>query len=197
MNYLELKKAQERIATLEKQLKEKISFIDENGNRKLNPYYFLSAEVAAYKLISSWVKKMQRWEDFIDDDVLQLLELIEGLIDESYEDYDSYEADYSMTLWYELSKTYKGEAVANFNAEIFVIASLAEVAQGTLPENTLICTVSDEELTDANWASYAYSVAHDYLISLSKEQLEEFARSGFGINASKGELYKLHFNLFE
>ena len=196
IDYLEIMETQERIIDYKNRLRDRISIADDAGNRKLNPYYFLSAEVAAYKLLCSWEKQARESIDFVDEGIRDLLDTIEMLIDESYEDFETYEAEISMPLWYELSKSFEGEALTAFNAEIILVASLIESKQGTDPSETLICTMSDEELTDPNLASYAYSIVHDYLISLSKEKLEKFAAEGFGLNSDKGELYKLHFNLF-
>ena len=141
-------------------------------------------------------EQLQSDLEAIDDDVTDLLDLIEMLVNESYEDYQIYEAEINMPLWHELCLGFGGEALAAFNAEIIVLASLIESKQGTDLNDTLICSINDEELTDPDFASYAYSIVHDYLISLSSEQLEQFAETGFGLNSSKGELYKLHFNLF-
>ena len=196
MDYLEMMDIQERIIDYEKRLKDRISYIDDQGNRKLDPYYFLSAEVAAYKLLRSWKKKLDDDLDVLDDHVSDLLDLIKQLVDESYESYESYEAEISMPLWYELAKEYSDNAFSSINAEIVVMASLIETKQGIDPRETMIVTMSDEDLTDPNSVSYAYSIVHDYLISLSKEKLEEFAEIGFGLNAQQGNLYKLHFNLF-
>lgn len=196
MDYLETIEIQEQIIGYKEILKERISYVDEKGRRKLDPYYFLSAEVAAYKLLIIWEEKLQSDLEAIDDDVTDLLDLIEMLVNESYEDYQIYEAEINMPLWHELCLGFGGEALAAFNAEIIVLASLIESKQGTDLNDTLICSINDEELTDPDFASYAYSIVHDYLISLSSEQLEQFAETGFGLNSSKGELYKLHFNLF-
>ena len=196
MDYLEIMETQERIISYKNRLRDRISTVDDAGNRKLNPYYFLSAEVAAYKLLCSWEKQIKESVDFFDDANRELLDTIEILIDESYQDYETYEAEISMPLWFELSKDFEGDALRAFNAEIILVASLIESKQGTDPSETLICSMSDEELTDPNIASYAYSIVHDYLISLSKETLEKFAAGGFGMNSDKGELFKLHFNLF-
>ena len=197
MDYLEWMKLQENIISYAEQLRGKISFVDPEGRRKLDPYYFLSGEVAAYKLLSSWINSMRRGNDVVNERVGDLVDLIRKLVEEDYEDYQIYEAEISMPLWYELMKSFKGDALSNFNSEILVLASIAEVRSGILPENTLICTMTDDELTDANLVSYAYSLVHDYLIGLSREDLELFAQKGFGLNADKGELYKLHFNLFQ
>ena len=196
MDYLEMMEIQERIIGYKKSLKERISYVDAKGNRKLDPYYFLSAEVAAYKLLSTWEEQIKNDPEAVNDGIIELLSLIEMLVNESYEDYQSYEADISMPLWFELSKEFGGEALAAFNAEVIVMASLIESVQGAEPNQTLICSMNDEDLTDPNLASYAYSIVHDYLINLSREKLEEFANKGFGMGSNRGELYKLHFNLF-
>ena len=196
MDYLEMMDIQERIIDYEKRLKDRISYIDDQGNRKLDPYYFLSAEVAAYKLLRLWKKKLDDDLDVLDDHVSDLLDLIKQLVDESYESYEIYEAEISMPLWYELAKENADNAISSFNAEIIVMASYIETIKGVDPSETLIVSMNEEELVDPNSVSYAYSIVHDYLISLSKEKLEEFAEAGFGLNANRGELYKLHFNLF-
>lgn len=196
MDYLEMMEIQERIIGYKKSLKERISYVDAKGNRKLDPYYFLSAEVAAYKLLSTWEEQIKDDPEAVNDGIIELLDLIETLVNENYEDYQSYEADISMPLWFELSKGFDGEALAAFNAEVIVMASLIENMQGSEPNQTLICSMNDDDLTDPNIASYAYSIVHDYLIGQSKEKLEQFAETGFGMNSSKGELFKLHFNLF-
>lgn len=197
MDYLELLEAQERIVSFHERLRDRISYVDESGYRKLDRYYFLSAEVAAYKLLDNWLKAMDRGSEEIDDKIRNLLDLIETLLEESYEDFETYEAEISMPLWSCLTEGFEGEALLNFNLEVFLVASLAEVAKGTPVEECLFTTMSDDDLKDPTLISYAYSLAHDYLISFSDESLEEFAEGGLGVNSAKGELYKLHFNLFQ
>ncbi len=197
MDYLELLETQEKIVSYHKRLRNKISYVDENGCRKLSSYYFLSAEVAAYKLLDNWLKAMDSDLDEPDDEIIHLIDLIESLLEEDYEDFDAYEADLSMPLWYHLTKEFEGEAFLNFNLELFLVASMAEVAKGMPVEECLFVAMDTSDLKDPNMVSYAYSLAHDYLISFSNERLEEFALDGYGINPAKSELYKLHFNLFQ
>lgn len=197
MNYLEQVRIQEKIASFKDQLREKISYLDECGNRKLNSYYFLSAEVAAYKLLNSWNKRMLRGEDIIDDEVRYLLSLIEALLNEEYEDYSEYEAEISMPLWYRLISGAEGDSYIEFNKEVFIVASMAEMSKGTDLNDTLAATINYFDLEDPNIVSYAYSLAHDFLISMDSEAFETFAKRGFGKDLSKGELYKFHFNLFQ
>lgn len=197
MNYLEQVRIQEKIASFKDQLREKISYLDECGNRKLNSYYFLSAEVAAYKLLSSWNKRMLSGEDVIDDEVKYLLDLIEALINEEYEDYSEYESEISMPLWYRLISGAEGDSYIQFNREVFVVASMAEMSKGTDLKDTLAATINYYDLEDPNIVSYAYSLSHDFLISMDNEAFETFAKQGFGKDLRKGELYKFHFNLFQ
>ena len=197
MNYLEQVRIQEKIASFKDQLREKISYLDECGNRKLNSYYFLSAEVAAYKLLSSWNKRMLSGEDVIDDEVKYLLDLIEALINEEYEDYSEYESEISMPLWYRLISGAEGDSYIEFNREVFIVASMAEMSKGTDLNDTLAATINYYDLEDPNIVSYAYSLAHDFLISMDNEAFETFAKQGFGKDLGKGELYKFHFNLFQ
>lgn len=197
MDYLELLETQERIVAYHQELKDRISYIDSNGNRKLDRYYFLSAEVAAYKLLDLWMKAMNRGQDNIDDEARDLLALIERVLMEDYEDFETYETDLSMPLWSYLSEGFESDALHNFNLEVFLVASLAEMAKGTRAEDCLFVTTNDADLKDPNFISYAYSLAHDYLITFSNERLEEFAAKGFGICPANGELYKFHFNLFQ
>lgn len=197
MDYLRLLETQEKIVSYHERLKAKISYLDKNGYRKLNSYYFLSAEVAAYKLLDNWLTAMDRGQDQENGEICDFLELIERVIDEDYDSYETYEADLSMPLWSYLTKGLEGEALLNFNMELFIVASLAEVANGTSVDNCLLVSMDTSDLKDPNLISYAYSLAHDYLISFSNERLEEFAKNGFGISTMKGDLYKLHFNLFQ
>lgn len=197
MNYLEQVRIQEKIASFRDQLREKISYLDDCGNRKLCSYYFLSAEVAAYKLLNSWNKRMLSGEDVIDDEVKYLLDLIEALINEEYEDYSEYESEISMPLWYRLISGAEGDSYIQFNREVFIVASMAEMSKGTDLKDTLAATINYFDLEDPNIVSYAYSLAHDYLISMDNESFETFAKQGFGKDLGKGELYKFHFNLFQ
>lgn len=197
MNYLEQIRIQEKIARYKDQIRDKISYVDECGNRKLNSYYFLSAEVAAYKLLNNWNKRMLRGEDVISDEVKYLLTLIESLLSEEYEDYSEYEAEISMPLWYRLISGAEGESYFEFNKEVFIVASMAEMSHGTELESTLAATVNYDDLGDPNIVSYAYSLAHDYLISMKTDAFEVFAKQGLGKDLGKGELYKFHFNLFQ
>lgn len=198
MDYLELTTIQQRIIDLEELFKGRISYLDENGHRKLNSYYFLSAETAAYKLLSSWVKRMRTGEDFIDESIIALVDRIQWLADAEYgEDYDEYEAEYNMELWSALLDGEEGLAYRNFNMEVFVIASLAEVFQGHETEETcLICTIGEDDKSNPVILSYAYAVAHDWVMQMPDDERERFAQKGYGINTDS-DLYKLHFNLFQ
>lgn len=198
MDYLELTTIQQRIIDLEKLFKERISYLDENGHRKLNSYYFLSAETAAYKLLSSWVKRMRTGEDFIDASIIALVDRMQWLADAEYgENYDEYEAEYNMELWMTLLDGEEGLAFHNFNMEVFLIASLAEVMQGhETVEDCLICTIGEGDKKDPVILSYAYAVAHDWVMQMPDDERERFAQKGYGINTDS-DLYKLHFNLFQ
>ena len=197
MNYLEQVRIQEKIAVFKDQLRDKISYLDDCGSRKLSSYYFLSAEVAAYKLLNSWNKRMLRGEDVIDNEVKYLLALIEALINEEYDDYSEYESEISMPLWFRLISGAEGDSYIQFNKEVFIVASMAEMSNGIDLENTLAATINYYDLEDPNIVSYAYSLAHDYLISMKTNAFEVFANHGLGKELGKGELYKFHFNLFQ
>ena len=196
MDYLEKVKAQKRIKQYHEALRDRISTVDSVGNRKLNSYYFLSGEVAAYKILSSWMKRMYRGEDVIDENAEMLLSCIGNIVSESYLDYDEYEEN-SYYCWKELMLSFGGEALRDFNVTLFVLASIAELESGMEVEDTLIAGTSESDSLNPNLAAYAYIVAHDYLISKSDEELQRFADSGFGINGCESDLYKLHFNIFQ
>ena len=199
MDYLKLIDIQQQVIELESTFKERISYLDENGNRKLDSYYFLSAETAAYKLLSSWVKRMRADEDFIDESIEKLVDRIQWLADAEYgEDFDIYESEYNMELWEAVLTGEDGIAYQNFNMELFIVASLAEVELGYETEETcLITTIGEADKLDPVILSYAYATAHDWIMRMPAERRDKFAREGFGLNAKDSDLFKLHFNLFQ
>lgn len=198
MNYSELMKIQSSIIEDKKHLKNIISSIDANGNRKLDSRYFLSAEVAAYKILQTLEKRMIEGNE-IPEDINDTLQIIDEVTKGEYAtDYDYYETECNMQLWEIVLKEEQGTALHNLNVEIITMASLAEVQKGyESPENSLIARISEEEVDDPKVLTYAYSIVHDWLMSLSEDESERIVNSGFGINANGSYLYKLHFNIFQ
>ena len=67
ISFKDIIRYQKRIVELKDIIRGIISF-DENGCRKIKPEHFLSGEVAAYKFLNSWVKRMTKGETVIDTD---------------------------------------------------------------------------------------------------------------------------------
>ena len=198
MNYSELMKIQTLIIEDKKQLKNIISYIDADGNRKLDSRYFLSAEVAAYKILQMLERDMLQGKE-LPDDIGETLQIIDEVTKGEYgTDYEYYETECNMQLWDRVLKEEQGIALHNLNVEIITMASLAEVQRGyESPENSLIVRISEEEVDDPKVLTYAYSMVHDWLMSLSEEESKKVVNSGLGLNAGDSYLYKLHFNLFQ
>ena len=184
MDYLEQMRALQRVEDYKAALRDKIS-VSEGTARKLNPYYFLSAEVAGYKLLTHWDKVPQ-------EDTSTLLDVIERLVNEDYADFDEYETEISMPLWEALTRGYEGAAYADLNNEVFLVATIAELKNGTPPDSTLGALMVGNDLIDPLMVSYAYSLAHDFLISQGPQFLERFAEMGI----ATPNLHRLHFKLF-
>lgn len=196
MDYLVKMKAQKQIKQYQEILRDRISTVDSEGNRKLNSRYFLSGEVAAYKILSSWIKRMYQGEDVVDENIETLLACITNIVYESYLNFEEYEEN-SFYCWKELMLSFGNESLRDFNRILFALSTLAELESGAEIDDVLINGINETDLLDAGLTAYAYTVAHDYLISKSDEELQRFAESGFGINGHENDLYKLHFNLFQ
>ena len=184
MDYLEHMRALQLVQDYKQALQDRISTV-EGTARRLRPYYFLSAEVAAYKLLTMWDRVPQ-------EDAPYLLHLIGRLVEGDYADFQEYESDISMPLWEALASGYAGEAYANLNLEVFMVATVAELASGMPAESTLAATMDSSDLRDPVQVSYAYSMAHDYLISQGPQALESFAENGLETPC----IHRLHFKLF-
>lgn len=196
MKYLEKMKIQEKMREYHSALREKISVVDSSGKRKLNSFYFLSGELAAYILLNSWIKRMRKGQEIINEVTKEDFLIITNIVNESYLDYEEYEEN-SFYLWHQIMCTLGSEAMREFNTLIYALATLAELESGLEESVTLIANVNDSDLMDPDLTAYAYSVAHDYLISKERDFLQRFAEAQFGINEYEGELHKLHFNLFQ
>lgn len=197
MKYLELIAIEKRMYSNREYLKELISYIDENGYRKLDPYYYLSAEVAAYKLLCYWIKHFDLDNEVIDDKQLEALDFIDTLINKGYkEDYEYYESELNVYLWHMLLQTIDSKVAYEIHIELFCIAHYIEIGQGTPKDETAFMLAEPQDLSDANQVSYVYSIVHDYLFSLSHEERIEFVENGLGLSERNQELYKLHFGLF-
>ena len=192
MDYKELVAIQEKIEKYRKDLRQIISNVDEDGHRKLNPIFFLSAEVAAYKILNIWHKKMMKGEDIFDDsfsftlgDIETMFEYREGdfsddAVRESYEEsnqllwYDLFDYSYDMSL-----KTINKEIIGLYN--ILLIATSREGE-----EKEYWCINDDAEM------GIIYTEAHDMIMSLEPQLLEAML-----MVFEQTKIYKLHFDIFQ
>lgn len=187
----ELRDAQQKIIDYKKQVESIISYRDERGRKLIKPEHFLSGEIAAYKFLNSWEKRMLNGEDFLDAKALELLNDIEHLLYWSEQDFSDIETiqgyeEFSMSIWVELMTEKASDAQSDFNFELVKIAAVAEALRGTSEKENDFLHVAYEDLLDGLFMGYTYSVAHEWLMSLPREKYVEIIEGS--------ELHKFHFH---
>lgn len=196
LTFKELSEAQQDIVSYKDKISAIIGYVDESGNRKIKPEHFLSGEVAAYKLLSSWEKKMLKGEHcFIDRRVLMTLREIGWLIEFSLEgDFadsvivSSYE-DSSCVLWMELLEDKDSSTNHAINVDVIVTAAAALMFRDVPDEENDFLQSDYSDAADSEFLSYAYSVAHEWLLSLPQDIFEKMMKDT--------EIYRLHFHLLD
>ena len=186
-------KAQQKIVDLKSRVEEIIGYTDSNGNRKIKPEQFLSGEVAAYKFLNSWIKRMEKGETVIDSDVIRILGDIENLVYWSTEgdflqtDTVNVYEEYSTLIWMELLSNKDIAPSIEFNAQMVAIAALSLMDKGIPDEMNHYLIYEYQDLLDGSAVGEAYSVAHEWLLSKPREWLNEFMEDT--------EIYRYHFNI--
>lgn len=172
--------AQQRIIDYKAEITRIISYSDKNGHRKIKPEHFLSGEVAAYKLLSSWEKRMIQGESIIDTKVLEILDDVEILIDRSTQgDFLSDEAvfDYefaSTGLWMALLSNKDLMPDCEFNRSLVALAAVIEKETGISDEDNQFLKYEGADLIDGRAIAVAYSTVHQWLMEQSQEQVVQW-----------------------
>lgn len=145
LSYKELSAIQEKIVEYRNELRELISLVDERGHRKLNPIFFLSGEVAAYKILNIWYKQMLSNEFEVTKQVADTLNNIDCLMEarkgdfrikEDEEDYESW----SQLVWYDLFDYQYNDSVVDINKEIIKFSWLMQ-AGNSIPQEKMRYTL--------------------------------------------------------
>lgn len=199
LSFRELRHTQQKIMDYKNLIADKIGLINDSGKRVLNPRFFLSGEVAAYKFLCYWEKKMEQGEDFIDAKVLGLMEDIKWMLywaDQDFAEEDTlieYEGC-NTSLWIDLLAGKSNEARRKIDRDIVAIAALSEFSKGKEDEETNdFLRLEEEDFDDHISMGYAYGTAHEWLMTLEPEMVERLFTEVLG----ESELYKLHFHLFQ
>ena len=123
LSFRELRHTQQKIMDYKTLIADKIGLINDSGKRVLNPRFFLSGEVAAYKFLCYWEKKMEQGEDFIDAKVLGLMDDIKWMLywaDQDFAEEDTlieYEGC-NTSLWIDLLAGKSNEARRKIDRDI-------------------------------------------------------------------------------
>lgn len=192
ISFKDIIKYQNKIVELKDVIKDIISF-NENGCRKIKPEHFLSGEVAAYKFLNSWVKRMTKGEFIIDADVIRVLNDIDNLVywstkgDFSKEGIINTYEEYSTMIWMDLLSEKDIAPSIEFNAQIVAIAALSLMEKGIPDEMNHYLIYEYQDLLDGSAIGEAYSVAHEWLLSKPRYWLNQFMEDT--------EIYRYHFDV--
>lgn len=195
LSYKELSAIQEKIVGYRNELRELISLVDERGHRKLNPIFFLSGEVAAYKILNIWYKQMLSNEFEVTKQVADTLNNIDCLmearkgdfrIEEDEEDYESW----SQLVWYDLFDYQYNDSVVDINKEIIKFSWLMQAGNSIPQEKMRYCPADAED--DAEMG-IIYTDTHNMFMNLEPQQLKLMVIEMMKLT----KLYKLHFDIFQ
>ena len=184
---------QNRIVELKETIETVISYVDDDGCRKIKPEHFLSGEIAAYKFLSSWVKRMIKGETVIDAEVIRVIGDIENLLYWSKGgDFSDQEAiiEYEVLntiLWIDLLSNKELAPSFEFNNIIVGLAAISLMEKGVPDEMNHYMIYDYEDLLDGSAIGEAYSVAHEWILSKPRELLLELM--------NKTEIHRFHFNI--
>ena len=195
LSYKELSAIQEKIVGYRNELRELISLVDERGHRKLNPIFFLSGEVAAYKILNIWYKQMLSNEFEVTKQVADTLNNIDCLMEarkgdfhikEDEEDYESW----SQLVWYDLFDYQYNDSVVDINKEIIKFSWLMQAGNSIPQEKMRYCPADAED--DAEMG-IIYTDTHNMFMNLEPQQLKLMVIEMMKLT----KLYKLHFDIFQ
>lgn len=193
ITYKEVRENQERIVKYKREIENIIGYIDENGSRKIKPEHFLSGEVAAYKFLVSWDKRMRQGEQVITKKVIEILDTIECIIHWSskgdfvkQETIDNYEA-LSTDLWIDLLEDRNNAPSYEFNSLVIAIAATSLAEKGVSDSDNDYLNYDYNDMLDGLALGEAFSIAHEWLLSKPRDIYVKLVEDT--------ELYKFHFNL--
>lgn len=195
LSYKELSAIQEKIVGYRNELRELISLVDERGHRKLNPIFFLSGEVAAYKILNIWYKQMLSNEFEVTKQVADTLNNIDCLMEarkgdfrikEDEEDYESW----SQLVWYDLFDYQYNDSVVDINKEIIKFSWLMQAGNSIPQEKMRYCPADAEDDTEMG---IIYTDTHNMFMNLEPQQLKLMVIEMMKLT----KLYKLHFDIFQ
>ena len=193
ISYRDIKENQERIVEYKRVIESIIGFTDENGYRKIKPEHFLSGEVAAYKFLVSWEKRMRQGEQVITKKVIEILDTIECIIHwsckgdfEKQETIDNYEA-LSTDIWIDLLNDKDNTPSYEFNCLVIAIAATSLAEKGVSDSDNDYLNYDYNDMLDGLALGEAFSIAHEWLLSKPRDFYTKLIQDT--------ELYKFHFNL--
>ena len=195
LSYKELTAIQEKIVGYRSELRELISEVDEKGHRKLNPIFFLSGEIAAYKIVNIWYKRMLSNEFKETKQVIDTLGNIGCLMKARKGDFrvKADEEDYeywSQLVWYDLFDYQYNDSVVDINKEIIEFSWLMQAAND-IPEDEMKYCLADAE--DDAEMGIVYTDTHNMFMNLEPQQLKLMVIEMMKLT----KLYKLHFDIFQ
>lgn len=195
LSYKELSAIQEKIVGYRNGLRELISLVDERGHRKLNPIFFLSGEVAAYKILNIWYKQMLSNEFEVTKRVADTLNNIDCLMEarkgdfrikKDEEDYESW----SQLVWYDLFDYQYNDSVVDINKEIIEFSWLMQAGNGISQEEMRYCPANAEDDVEMG---IIYTDTHNMFMNLEPKELKLAVIEMMKLT----KLYKLHFDIFQ
>ena len=177
ITFQEQTQAQQRIVDYKAEITNIISDSDENGHRKIKPEHFLSGEVAAYKLLGSWERRMKQGETVVNSKVLEILDDVAILIDRSTQggfatDEAVFDYEYASTgIWMELLSSKDLMPDFEFHRSLVALAAIAEKTQGVADDDNQFLKFEGADLIDGHAMAAAYSTVHQWLMEQPQEQV--------------------------
>lgn len=196
LSYKELTELQMKVVEFKDKLRDIISQLDERGHRKLNPIFFLSGEVAAYKLLCSWFKQMTANRFEVTKDIQIALADIESLLDVREQDFtdtsveDWYE-ECSQSLWYSLFDSQFNDSIVEVNFEIIELSWVVRLLSAPSLDVAEVLTDYSAAYDDVEMG-IIYTETHNMIMNLEPQKLE----IALGV-IDKTRIYKLHFDMFQ
>ncbi|MCI8450917.1 MAG: hypothetical protein HFJ74_00045 [Eggerthellaceae bacterium] len=202
MSFMQLRDLQHRIIENKAILSSRIGYVDEHGHRKLDPKFFLSGEVAAYKLLNTWEKAMMRGDNSLASNVQETLEQIEALCQYSQQDFANpivlhdYER-LSAELWMKLFDVVGiDDSMHDINVSIGIMSALFQYDHEIpVEELEYIEGIDKAEYTDSVRLARAYSHAHRWFMEARREEVEQMMAIFRHMHGK--DLHKIHFDLFQ
>lgn len=194
LSYQESMAIQEKIVSYRDSLREIISIVDDKDCRKLNPIFFLSGEVAAYKILNIWYKQMIENKFDITNNVLLVLGEMETLLEVREKDFsdeavESTYEEFNQILWYDLFDYHFDTSISEINYDIIGIYHMLQIAND----------VPIDELEDDDWKinddaemGIIYTETHRMFMDL-EPKLQDVILEVIRLT----KIYKLHFDLLQ